>query len=192
MKPLYYRSVSSKGAGGPRLMHHHKGGWNGTKWMRWVWRNGGMKFVVGENGINPVKTPFRPPRNPHGGTETRTRDPSGGRRASNGLRHEAAWMYYKPTKFNQNRWSHFWEIPKLKKTARDIYMRTLYVEFERDRSIGLGSTFGDGHTRTRTHARTHARPHARTHTRTHARTHAHTERERERERDTDIFSKTRF
>ena len=30
--------------------------------------------------------------------------------------------------------------------ARDIYMRTLYVEFERNRSIGLGSTFGDGHT----------------------------------------------
>ena len=29
----------------------------------------------------PNQTPFRPPRNPHGGTETRTRDPSGGRRA---------------------------------------------------------------------------------------------------------------
>ena len=34
----------------------------------------------------PTQTPFRPP---HGGTETRTRDPSGGRRASNRLRHEA-------------------------------------------------------------------------------------------------------
>ena len=33
----------------------------------------------------PTQTPFRPPRNPHG-----TRDPSGGRRASNRLRHEAA------------------------------------------------------------------------------------------------------
>ena len=31
---------------------------------------------------NPTQTPFRPPRNPHGGTETRTRDPSGGRRAT--------------------------------------------------------------------------------------------------------------
>ena len=38
----------------------------------------------------PSHTPFRPPRNPHGGTETRTRDPSGGRRAPNRLRHEAA------------------------------------------------------------------------------------------------------
>ena len=79
MKPLYYRSVNSKGADRPRLTHHHKGGWNETKWMRWVWRNDGMKFVVGENGRNlrkkPTQTPFRPPRNPHGGTETRTRDP---------------------------------------------------------------------------------------------------------------------
>ena len=55
MKPLYYRSVSSKGAGRPRLTRHHKGGWNETKWIRWVWRDGGMKFVVGENGRNPVK-----------------------------------------------------------------------------------------------------------------------------------------
>ena len=38
----------------------------------------------------PTQTPFRPPRNSHGGTETRTRDPSGGRRAANRLRHEAA------------------------------------------------------------------------------------------------------
>ena len=58
--PLYYRSVSSKGAGRPRLMHHHKGGWNETKWMRWVWRKGGMKFVVWENGRNPVKNLPRP------------------------------------------------------------------------------------------------------------------------------------
>ena len=55
MKPPYYRSVSSKGAGWPRLTHHHKGGWNETKWMRRVWRSGGMEFVVGENGRNPVK-----------------------------------------------------------------------------------------------------------------------------------------
>ena len=38
----------------------------------------------------PTQTPFRLPRNTHGGTETRTRDPSGGRRASNRLRHEVA------------------------------------------------------------------------------------------------------
>ena len=57
MKPQDYRprSVSSKGAGQPRLSHHHKGWWNETKWMRWVWRNGGMKFVVEENGRNPEK-----------------------------------------------------------------------------------------------------------------------------------------
>ena len=60
MKPLYYRSVSSKGAGRPRLTHHHKGGRNETKWMRRVWINGGMKFVVGENGRKPVKNLPRP------------------------------------------------------------------------------------------------------------------------------------
>ena len=56
VKPLYYRSVSSKGAGRPRLTR----GWNETKWMRWVWRNGGMKFVVGENERNPMKNLPRP------------------------------------------------------------------------------------------------------------------------------------
>ena len=41
--------------------------------------------------------------------------------------------------------------------ARDIYMRILYIEFERDRSIGLGSTFADGQTdrQTDTHTHTH-------------------------------------
>ena len=38
-------------------------------------------------------------------------------------------------------------------------MRTLYIEFERDRSIGLGSTFGDGHTDTHTHTHTHTYTH---------------------------------
>ena len=33
---------------------------------------------------------------------------------------------------------------KTKKTARDIYKRTLDIEFERDRSIRLGSTIGYG------------------------------------------------
>ena len=42
----------------------------------------------------PTQTPFRPPRNPHGGTEMLTRDPSGGRRAFNRLRHEAAFALY--------------------------------------------------------------------------------------------------
>ena len=43
---------------------------------------------------------------------------------------------------------------KTKRTARNIYMRTLYIEFERDQSIGLGSTFGDGHTDRQTDGRT--------------------------------------
>ena len=42
----------------------------------------------------PTQTPFRPPRNPHGVTETQTRDPSGGRRAPNRLHHEAATNNY--------------------------------------------------------------------------------------------------
>ena len=41
----------------------------------------------------PTQTPFRPPRNQHGVTETRTRDPSSGRRAPNRLRHEAAYFF---------------------------------------------------------------------------------------------------
>ena len=64
-KPLYYRSVSSKGAGRPRLTHHYKGWWSETKCMRWVWRNGGIKFMVGENGRNPEKNLPRPHFVPH-------------------------------------------------------------------------------------------------------------------------------
>ena len=40
---------------------------------------------------------------------------------------------------------------KLKNPARDIYKRTLDIEFERDRSICLGSTIGDGQTDTHIH-----------------------------------------
>ena len=40
----------------------------------------------------PTQTLFRAPRNPHGVIETRTHDPSGGRRAPNRLRHEAAFF----------------------------------------------------------------------------------------------------
>ena len=45
----------------------------------------------------------------------------------------------------------FWVRGKTKKAARDICKRTLDIEFGRDRSIGLGSTFGDGQTDTHTH-----------------------------------------
>ena len=59
-------------------------------------RNGGMKFVAGETGVTPRQptlTPFRSLRNPHGESETRTRDPSGGRRATNRLGHGTAVFY---------------------------------------------------------------------------------------------------
>ena len=54
---------------------------------------------------NPTQTPFRLPRNPHGVTETRIRDPSGGRRAPNRLRHEADTSYY--IKYNILEFSNF-------------------------------------------------------------------------------------
>ena len=38
----------------------------------------------------PTQTPFRAPRNPHRVTETLTRDPSDGKRASNRLRYGTA------------------------------------------------------------------------------------------------------
>ena len=38
------------------------------------------------------------------------------------------------------------KLKKKKKKAEDIYKRTLDIEFERDRSIALGSTIGDGQT----------------------------------------------
>ena len=44
---------------------------------------------------------------------------------------------------------------KLKKEVRDICKRTLYIEFERDRSISLGSTIGDGQTHRQTQTHTH-------------------------------------
>ena len=44
---------------------------------------------------------------------------------------------------------------KLKNAARDIYKRTLDIEFQRDRSIGLGSTIGDGQTDTDIFSKTH-------------------------------------
>ena len=47
---------------------------------------------MGETPRKPTETPFRPQRKPHGVTELRTRDPSGGRRAFNRLRHGAALL----------------------------------------------------------------------------------------------------
>ena len=48
---------------------------------------------------------------------------------------------------------------KLKKKAQDICNKTIDTEFERGRSIGLGSAFGDGHTDTQTHKHTHIHTH---------------------------------
>ena len=70
-------------------------------------------------------------------------------------------MCNKSTKFDENRYSHFWEnenfifflreLPlilrvdrKRKKRARDICKGTLDIEFKRDWSVGLGATIGDG------------------------------------------------
>ena len=57
-----------------------------------------MKLVVGENGRNPVKNLPRPRFVHHEthmeGPRRETRDPSGGRRAPNSLRHEAAVFQY--------------------------------------------------------------------------------------------------
>ena len=55
MKPLYWRSENSMDAGPP---NYHRVVWNETKWMRWVWRNGGMKFVPGENEKNQPRLRF--------------------------------------------------------------------------------------------------------------------------------------
>ena len=79
-------------------------------------------------------------------------------------------MYCEGTKYNHNRWSHsrkfkfyflfiylFCELCLILveggenlKSGSDILRRTLDIEFERDRSIDLGSTFGDGQTDTHT------------------------------------------
>ena len=60
VKPQYSRSVSSKGAGRPRLTHHHKGGWNETKWMRWVWRKWWNEICGWGKLEKPVKNLPRP------------------------------------------------------------------------------------------------------------------------------------
>ena len=52
-----------------------------------------------------------------------------------------------------------WVGGKLKKTAGDIYKRTLYIEFERDPSIGLGSTTDDGQSDRQTDTHTHTHTH---------------------------------
>ena len=49
---------------------------------------------------------------------------------------------------------------KTKKTARDIYKKTLDIEFERDRSIGLGSTIGELRHRQERVQSTHIKSHA--------------------------------
>ena len=62
---------------------------------------------------------------------------------------------------------------KAKKTARDIYMRTLDIEFELDQSISSGSTLGDSHTDRNTHTYTHTHRHTHTHTHRHTHTQKH-------------------
>ena len=65
----------------------------------------------------PTQTLFRPPQNPHGGTEMQTRDPSGGRRMPNRLCHEAA-----PTHLNRDNHSERCETSHtLRNKKRDYF-----------------------------------------------------------------------
>ena len=77
-------------------------------------------------------------------------------------------MYYKPIKFDQNCWCHFWEnrncyFPflmwttvnfrgsvKIKNKRPWILQTTADIEFQRYRSIGLGAMFSDCHRDRRT------------------------------------------
>ena len=51
------------------------------------------------------------------------------------------------------------EVGEKLKDRRDIYKRILDIEFEQDRSIGLGSTIGDGQTDRQTDRHTHTHIH---------------------------------
>ena len=107
-EPLYWRSVNSKDAGQPCLSHHHRGWWNEMKWMGWVWRNGQMKFVVGENGTNPERNLPRLHFVHHetymGATEMQTRDTSSGRWVTNRLCHRlSVWKEWLQTQYLKNR-----------------------------------------------------------------------------------------
>ena len=67
-------------------------------------------------------------------------------------------MYNKPTKFDENRWSHFWENEHFflmwttlnfegrskKKKAGVICKGTPDTEFQQEWSVGLGATLADG------------------------------------------------
>ena len=91
-KPLYWRSVNSKDSGRPCLKHHHRGVWNGIKRNEWNECGEMVKWNLWQGKWEkplekPTQAPFPPSRNLHG--ETRTWDPSGGRWASNRLRHGA-------------------------------------------------------------------------------------------------------
>ena len=57
--PYNWRSVNKKDTSRSSLPHHHRGRWNETKWVRGVYRNGGMKFVAQENVRNPEKNLLR-------------------------------------------------------------------------------------------------------------------------------------
>ena len=68
---------------------------------------------------------------------------------------------------------------KIKNTARDIYKRTLDFEFERDRSIGLGSMIGD----VQTHRQTDTQTDRHTDRQTHRQTDTQTDRQTDRHTD---------
>ena len=87
--------------------------------------------------------------------------------------------------FSFIRTSQFRGRGKTKNISRDISKRTLDIEFERDRSNGLASMFGDGHIDKHTHthtlslslslslSHTHTHTHTNTHSLTHSNSHTH-------------------
>ena len=99
MKPLCWRSVNSRDAGWPRLRHRHRGGWNEMNLIGWdvcveivEWNFWQRKTELTARNTYPDF--FSSTLNSHGVTEKPTRDPSGGRRATNLLRHRATLVTY--------------------------------------------------------------------------------------------------
>ena len=91
MTPLCWRSVNGKGAGRPRLSHHHRGWWIEMDEMsvQKLWNEICGRGKLEKPREKPTQSSFRPP---NGVTEAANSGPqcSGWRRAPNYFRHEAA------------------------------------------------------------------------------------------------------
>ena len=90
--PLNWRSVNMKDAGRHTRRTIIGADERGecreiVDWNLWLRK-------TGDTPTKTTQTQFRPPRNPHGVTETRTRDPSGGMREVNRLHHGPTSFYF--------------------------------------------------------------------------------------------------